>query len=488
MSTSGLNPLTSSLLNTTQDPSSSTYNVMNAVNSVLNSASGTTGSGIDVTAAVNAALYALRAPERQMQDDQATLNTQVSALQDIQNKLTTFQATVQDLSDSWGTFNSLTVTSSDPSILNATASASATKGSHVIQVSHLATTASYYSTNFNSSSDTLPTGSFDLTVGTNSAVTIPIDSDHKTTTLDGLASYINGQNLGVTASVITDASGARLALVSNTSGAPGDLTISNDTTGTSGNGMGFVKPTDGTNASLTVDGVPISSTTNTVTGVIPGVTLTLESEAPGKNVTLGIQPNLTQAASAINNFISGYNALTQAINSQFQYSSATNSAGPLSGDSGLRTLQQQLLSDMTYAIPGNNGFVNLESIGISMQNDGTLTVDNTTLNDALSNHFSDVQNLFQSTSPVGFAQNFSTDLTNLTSPTQGPINLEITQASQSITDLTNQIQDFEDRIQSQQQLLTAQYTQINDTLLQLPSMLAQINSQIDSLNLYGKKS
>ena len=484
MSTS---PITS-LLNTSQDPSSSTYNLMSAVNAALSAATGASGGGIDVQAAVNAALYALRAPERLMQDDQATLNSQVSALQDIQSKLTSFQNSVYDLSDPWGAFSSLMVTSSDSSVVNATAGTNAVKGSHVIQVTHLATTASYYSTAFASSSAALPTGSFDLQVGTNDAVTIPVDSDHNTTTLDGLASYINAQNLGVTASVITDASGARLALVSNNSGEAGDLTISNDTTGAGGNGMGFVKAVDGTNASLTVDGVPISSASNTVTGVIPGVTLTLDSEAPGKSVTISVQANLTNAASAINNFLNTYNTLVQAVNAQFKFDSSTNTAGPLAGDSGLRMLQQKLLADMAYSIPGNNGFVNLESIGISMQNDGTLTVDNTKLNDALTNHFADVQNLFQSSSPVGLAQNLKTDLMQLASPSQGPLSLEINFANQTINDLTTQIQDFEDRLQLTQQQLTTEYTNINNTLLQLPSLLNQINSQIDGLNLYGKKS
>ena len=106
-------------------------------------------------------------------------------------------------------------------------------------------------------------------------MTIPVNSAHSTNTLNGLATYINNQNLGVKASVITDSSGSRLALVSQTSGAAGEITLSNDTTGTNGKGMGFTDAVDGKDASLTVDGIPIDSASNTVTGVIPGVTLTL---------------------------------------------------------------------------------------------------------------------------------------------------------------------------------------------------------------------
>jgi len=84
-------------------------------------------------------------------------------------------------------------------------------------------------------------------------------------TLNGLSAAINAQNLGVTASVITDANGARLALVSNTPGSAGGITVSGNTTG-----LTFNLAASGSNASLTVDGVPVNSASNTVAGVIPG--------------------------------------------------------------------------------------------------------------------------------------------------------------------------------------------------------------------------
>ena len=77
-------------------------------------------------------------------------------------------------------------------------------------------------------------------------------------TLNTLAAYINTQNWGVTANVVTDASGARLALYSQSSGTPGALAITNNTTA-----LTFNPPVGGTNASLTIDGVPYSSATNT---------------------------------------------------------------------------------------------------------------------------------------------------------------------------------------------------------------------------------
>ena len=167
------------------------------------------------------------------------------------------------------------MSSSNNDVVSATAANGTATGTHTVTVTNLATTSSDYSTSFSSGTTALPTGSFALQVGANASVTIPVDSSDRTDTLSGLATYINNQDLGVNASVITDSSGTRLALVSQTSGAAGQITVSNDTTGTNGNGMGFTDAVDGKDASLTVDGIPIDSASNTVTDAISGVTLTL---------------------------------------------------------------------------------------------------------------------------------------------------------------------------------------------------------------------
>jgi flagellar hook-associated protein 2 len=441
---------------------------------------------------VNAILQADAAPELQLQAQVTTLNTKTAALQTIETDLAAFQTSVQALSDFTGAFSFLGVGSSNNSVVSATAANGTTVGTHTIKVNLLATTGAAYSVAFSSGSAVIPTGSFDIQVGPNSqAEPIPVDSADNTTTLNGLATYINQHDLGVSASVVTDASGARLALVSQTSGTAGALTISNDTTGTNGNGMGFTQALDGlgnplgTDASLTVDGIPVSSASNTVTGVISGVTLTL-SGVSASPVTIEIQPDLTQVATAINNFVTGYNKVIQDINAQYQYDGTSGTAPPLLGDPSLDLLQAQLLGGITASITGNNGLVSLHSIGIKVQNDGTLSVDSATLSDALTNNFSAVQNLFQSTSPSGVAQTLNTDLTSLTDSVNGPLNADMTGIGNEVTDLNNQISDFQVHLQQTQQQLLTQYSRINTMLEQLPQTLAQINSQLDALNASKK--
>ncbi len=431
--------------------------------------SSSSGNGIDVLGIVNQILYANRAPERAWQKQQTTINAQVSALQAINSDLQDLKTKVNALKDLGGAFAATTVSVSNSSILTATAGAGATAGTHTVVVGSLATTSSYFTAYQASSSTPLTTGSFILKVGSNPQVTVTVDTTNNT--LAGLATSVNNLSAGVTASVITDASGARLSIVSNTSGAAGDLTISSDTVG-----LGFTKAVTGVNGSATVDGVPVTSASNSLTSVIPGVTLNLLS-ASTSQVTVSVQADPTQVTQAVNNFVTSYNKLAGDINVQFQYNSTTKSAGVLAGDSTLRILQQNLLSDINASVPAGNSITNLAALGVNLNQDGTLTVNSAQLQSALSGNYQDVQNFFQ-TASTGFAQVFSSDLTNLTNATTGPVNLEINSLNSNSSSITNQIQDFESRLATTQQQLIDQYSKIDATLRQLPMLLARINSQL----------
>lgn len=432
-----------------------------------------------MTSTVNAILQIDAAPEQTLDAEVAADNAQTSSLQSLQSDISTFQTSLQTLTDFTGDFGGLSVSSSNNDVVSATAANGTSAGTHTVTVTNLATTSADYSATFSAATAAIPSGSFDLQVGTQAPVTVNVDSADGSNTLTGLANYINKQNLGVNATVITDTSGTRLALESQTSGTAGQIAISNDTTGTNGKGMGFTDAVNGKDASLTVDGIPVDSASNTVTGVIPGVTLTLsgQSSAP---VTLQISPALTPLATDINTFASDWNILIGAINAGIQASNGTGSTGALSGDTSVDLVQEQLLSALSSSMSGNNGAVNLQSIGIEMQNDGTLTVDSTVLNSALQNNFSAVQNLFQSSTGVGMA--IQTSLTSLTNPTTGALNLDMDGINSGVTDLNSQISDFQLQLQQTQTQLTLEYSTINATLEQLPQTLASINSQLDALN------
>ena len=238
----------SSLLSS-MSPSSSSIDI----SSILEAATGASSSGIDVTAAVNSAVTAAEAPEQAWETEESTLQSQISALTQIQTAASTLDNDVQNLNSIAGPLSAMTVNSSNSNVVSASAASGSTVGNHTVVVTNLATTASG---TFASSSTAMPAGSFTITTGSGSPTTITTDG---TETLSQVASQINSDNLGVTASVITDATGSRLALVANSSGAAANFTISS----TDPTGFGFTQAATGGNASLTVDGIKIASASNT---------------------------------------------------------------------------------------------------------------------------------------------------------------------------------------------------------------------------------
>jgi flagellar hook-associated protein 2 len=427
------------------------------------------GSGIDVSSVVSQLEAGQRAPETNLQNQQATIQTQESALTSINTDLSSLLSSVQSLTDFTGALESQSATSSDTSVLSATATSSAATGNHLITVTNLATTGSWYSSPLSDSTTaTFTPGDLTLSVG-GTSTTLTLDSSHDT--LSTAASYINSQNLGVTASVITDSSGARLALVSNQSGTAGDISVTSSPAG-----LGFIQGTEGKDAQVTVDGVPVKSASNTVTGAIAGVTLNLAGTDAGSQIQLSVGPNTSNITQVVNQFVSSYNDAIGDINAQFTYNATTKSQGPLASDGTLATVQSQLLQLMTYTVSGNASFSSLSSLGITMNNDGSLSVDNSKLSDAVQNHSSDLQQFMQATN--GFATNLQNSLYTLTNAATGPLTVDTKNLQSTYTDLQGQINDIETQITSQHSNLVQQYSALNALLEDFPTQLRQIDEML----------
>ncbi|HVB40278.1 MAG TPA: flagellar filament capping protein FliD [Terriglobales bacterium] len=413
-------------------------------------------------------------PEQLMQQQVSTLSDQSTALGTLSTQMTTLQNAVFALNDFQGALAAKQATSSNDAVATATADATATAGSHTLTVSSLATTSSAYSNTLADGNTTFATGSFQVQVGAAAPVTVTVDSSNNT--LTGVANSLNALNAGFSASVVTDASGARLSLVSGSSGAPGDLTISNNTTG-----LTLTKSVTGANAAFTLDGISLQSASNTATGILPGVTIDLAG-ASASPVTLTVAPDTGQATTAIQSFVTAYNAVIGTLNQQFTYDPTTQTTGPLGSDTMVMQIQQQMLSDAAFAVPGNGAFTNLAAVGVDMNSDGTLSVNSATLSASMAANYSGVQNFFQQASPSGFAANFSNDITNITDPTQGPIAVDQQGIQQTTTSLNQAIADFQANLNSQQQQLLQVYSQVAVTLQQMPNTLNSINSQLSSLS------
>jgi flagellar hook-associated protein 2 len=318
--------------------------------------------------------------------------------------------------------------------------------------------------------DTLGTNSFTLTSG---GVTTTVSTTNGDTYAT-LADKINSMNLGVTATAGSNANGTNLTIVSSDGTTPFSL---------SEPGFSFTQSVNGANASLTVDGVPVTSASNTVTGAIGGVSLSLSSAAPGVPVTLGVTYNASQVSTAINQFVSDYNTAISLVNAQFTITAGSTTEGVLASDPTIVTLQSALEGSLNYSAtpaPGTTTTITtLNDLGISIGQDGTLSVDSSTLNNALANNAKDIQNFFEGSALNGFANAVNNAVATFTSPANGAFTVDLGGFKTSYNDLTTQINNFETNyIASQQTRLTAMYSAAEIALQQLPAQLAQIQAEL----------
>jgi len=311
----------------------------------------TSGTGFDVTSTVNAIVSNLQNVETPWEHQLSNLQSQDTVISNLGTLFSNLSSDMRSLTDFQGVLAQKTGSSSDTNVLELTsASASAIAGTHTVVVNHLASTSSGYLAPIANASDTL-SGSITLQVGSGTAKTIDI-STLSDQTLAGLAAAINSSGMGITASVLTDSSGSRLSLVSGTSGANGNITVSANTIADGTTSLAYTAATTGADASLTVDGVNLTSASNTVTNLIPGVTFQLLApSAPGSQVQVIIGNDNSAVESAVSSFVNDYNSLMQAINAQEGNDSSGNPE-PMFGSPTISLLQQQLLSGVNTQNPG----------------------------------------------------------------------------------------------------------------------------------------
>jgi flagellar hook-associated protein 2 len=215
--------------------------------------------------------------------------------------------------------------------------------------------------------------------------------------------------------------------------------------------------------------------------------LNLTGTTPANSpATVTVDADTTQISQALSQFVSDYNTALSQVNSQFTYSTSSGSEGVLSGDSIIRSLQGMLENVVSYAPPssstgtanGSTPIQSLADLGITVNDDGSLTLDTATLNNALANP-SSVQTFFQGSALNGFAGQFSTELSEFADPDTGSVAQEISSLNQQYSGLQSQINDYESGyIASQQTVLTAMYSQAEIALEQLPTEMQQIQDQL----------
>ncbi|MFZ6753132.1 flagellar filament capping protein FliD [Undibacterium sp. Dicai25W] len=381
------------------------------------------GSGLPVDSIISKLMAVESQPLKVIQQKQASYNADVTAYGALSSVISAFQSSLSTLSNP-ATFNNLTATATDASVATATTTSVATAGNYSLNVTQLAQGQSISSAGQASTTNTIGTGSsttvtfqFGTIAGGTSANgvysgatftqdgsqatgTITIDSSNNS--LQGIRDAINNAKIGVNASIVGDGSATpyHLVLASASTGATssmkisvsGDATLqsllSNDPAGT----QNFKEINTGQNANLTINGIPVTSTTNNISSSIQGVTLKL---AKVGTTSVSIAANTAAVTTAVTSFVNAYNNINSTISQLTSYNSTTKAAGALLGDPTVQTIQNQLRSSLSNAVNGLGGnFTYLAQIGITFQKDGSLATDATKLQSALTNHFTDVGGLF----------------------------------------------------------------------------------------------
>lgn len=462
--------------------------------------------GMDSASIISQLMAVERQPENLLKAQQQKNTSKVSEFQKIENALSSLQTVVKGFNTP-STFSALKSTVANSSVLTATASGTATPGTHTVQVVSLAQNQRQVSTGVASNTSLIfSTGSFTVNDGSGTTTTVNIAEGQNS--LQGLVTAINASGANVSASIINDGSGTPYRLVVTGNDTKNyTLDFSGLTTPPAG-GTGALVPTmdalayqAGAPAQLVVDGVTMTKTSNTVTDAIQGVTLNLLTA--GSTTNVAVSTDSDSITKKINDFVSAYNTVVKLLNSESTYDADTKKAGALSGDTTVRTIQSQLQSLLTTTVPGTSGTFNtLAALGINSDGKtGTLSVDSTKLSDALSKHYNDVVDYFAHngdsvatlpTSQYGIAQQFNLVIDTMVHPytadgmsSNGSIEIVKNQLNKTNADIDQQISIMEDRITKMQDNLKAQFDAMELTVSNLQS---QGNMLLSYLGLSSNSS
>ncbi len=400
------------------------------------------GSGIDTASLVDKLAAAAKEPKDLAVKARETSNSaRISSLATVSNALSSFSTALTTLVEG-GTL-STQPTSSDTSVLAAKAQPGARIAtlSARVEVTQLATAQSLVSGYSANAGAAIGQGSITLAVGGQSAdIVVGADND----SLTGLARSINAAGLGITASVVTDANGARLALKGAT-GAAAAFTLT-PAAGTATGLAAFAYPAAGDpaqgmtlaqagqDALLKIDGVSVARGSNTIEDLLPGVTLELKDAKPGSAVTIGATRPTAALTQAVNDVVAAYNELMGILKTETTAGTTTDAdgktvaTGALKGEGALRDMKRQLAALTSTKLNSGGGVATLAEIGVVTNRDGTLTVNKSRLEATVAADPAGVEAMFnpgqyssnpliQITSPMGRAKPGTYEVKDVTAQT-----------------------------------------------------------------------
>lgn len=480
--------------------------------------SGIGGSGLDIDSIVTKMVAAEKAPKLdQLNATQTKATAQLTAIGSLKSAISEFQTALTTL-NSPTSFQARAVTLSKSDYLTATASTSASVGSYQVAVTQLAGSskvalASVPATSTTTGSDgktstTSPTtfgqGTLSIKVGNTSLADIKVDATNNT--LSGIRDAINkaGQSQGISASVVNDDSGSRLVLSSTKTGDGNDISVA--VSGDDGSGKQSLTklaytPSDkdstdpaaahsltkAKSAQMTIDGLKVTSASNTVSNAVDGLSFTLKATTPADSpMTVGVSQDESGVKGNIQKFVDSYNKLMGVIKTQTSVTKVGDNSSPIAaalvGDATARGLTTTIRSELS-TMQGTGAVKALADLGITTQKDGTLAIDDTKLSKMVSSNFSDLPGFF--TGDQGLAARLKGKLDPYTMA-NGILEQRSTSLSSTLKSVDAQTATLNTRMTALSDRLYKQYNAMDQLYSSLSTTASSLSQQLAAMPFANK--
>ncbi|MBE0511306.1 MAG: flagellar filament capping protein FliD [Gammaproteobacteria bacterium] len=373
------------------------------------------GSGLDIRNLVDSLVRAEGEPVVQRLDRrQERVEAQLSAIGSLKSALSSFKTSLLDVS----TFNSFarrSASSSNESLFSATAGSTATPATYQLEVEQLAVAHKLATGSFEDSKASIGTGTLTFQYGDPSKPAQTVTIEPGQGSLEGIRDAVNNAGIEVSASIIKGDDGYQLVFSARGTGVDNSIRISvsenpanggnTDMNGLSqlaynpdaevGAGRNLNQMTEAKDAIAHIDGIRVTSASNTLNNSIPGVSITLQKAESGSPATLTVAADRASASSGVEKFVEGFNKLAALFKELGGYDAASQTGGVLQGDATLRGVENQLRRMISNVVPGLDGaYRSMADIGIRTQADGSLSLDKARLEQALSQNFDDIARIF----------------------------------------------------------------------------------------------
>ncbi|CEP34573.1 MULTISPECIES: flagellar filament capping protein FliD [unclassified Halomonas] len=440
------------------------------------------GSGLDLNGLLEQLKTAEQAKLEPIAAQLQSEDTKISAYGKLQSALEQFQSSAEALNDG-ASFESLT-TNVEGSAVGAVSSNEAQPGQYEVQVGQLATASSLVTERLETADESIVTGeqslTFTLADGAMDPITIADGSS-----LEDMRDAINQQSDGrLSASIINDGEGYRLAVNSTETGADASI----ESTNFSDILAGDVQTTDaqvvqaGQDAEFNVNGIDIVSPTNQVEGAIQGITLNL-AEA-GATSTVSVEQDDEAIREQITAFVDDFNTLKDTITSLTAFDEETGQSAGLNADAATRAVERELRQTISSVV-GGDGFSVLSDIGISLQVDGKLEIDEDKLDSIVANQPDQLANFFAGDSEEGgMAGQIASSLESLVG-TGGRLESAVDSSERRFASLEDRYATTESRIEQTVERYRTQFQAMDSMVAQMNSTSAYLTQQFAVLDQQG---